>query len=212
MAYREQSGMPRGRLIFICTWLGIFAVTFIIWALFLGGISKDLAKYEEYQPIYAAEAVFREHFSDASAEELMAYADITISEYDTEEAVLKCLKSLIFEKDLTYRQKSSDSTCFEVLSSGVVFAEFTVVTDESTKELFGTHGYKLGEITVSFPPESKAIIIAPKSAVVKVNGKVLGEEYRVGEYRELADAVYFQEKYYKTTILSIDGTSAEIVS
>ena len=193
MAYREQSGMPRGRLIFICTWLGIFAVAFLIWALFLGGISKDLAKYEEYQPIYAADAVFREHFADVSAEELMAYADITVSEYDTEEAVLKCLKSLIFEKELTYRQKGSDITRYEVIASGVAFAEFTVVTDDSTKEIFGSHGYKLGEITVSFPPESKAIIIAPKNAVVKVNGKVLGEEYRVGEYRELADAVYFPD-------------------
>lgn len=193
MVYREQNGMPRGRLIFICTWLGIFAVAFLIWALFLGGITKDLAKYEEYQPVYAADSAFREHFSEASAEDLISYADVTVSEYDTEEAVLKCLELLISGKELTYRQKGADDTRYEVLASGVTFAEFSVVPDENTKELFGSHGYKLGEIVVSFPPEFKAVIIAPKNAVVKVNGKVIGEEHRVGEYRELSDAVYFPD-------------------
>ena len=41
---------------------------------------------------------------------------------------------------------------------------------------------------------------------------IMAPKGRVFSADELADAVYFQEKYYKTTILSIDGTSAEIVS
>ncbi len=195
MVYRDNSGMPRGRLVFICTWLGIFAVTFLIWALFLGGITKDLAKYEEYQPIYVADDVFREYFQDAEAAELIQYTELNLSEYDTEEAALKCLESFIAGKELSYREKNADGeeVYYEVLSSGVVFAEFSVITDEDSKEIFGAHGYKLGDISLHIAPTFKAVIIAPKNAMVKVNGKVIGEEYRVGEYRELADAVYFPD-------------------
>lgn len=195
MAYRDQRTMPRGRLIFICTWLGIFAVTFLIWALFLGGITKDLAKYEGYQPIYAAEEVFHEYFADADASELMQYAKLDFSEYDTEEAALNYLESLVSGKELIYREKTADETgvYYEVSSSGVPFAEFSVVTDEDSKEIFGAHGYKLGEIRISIAPTFNAVIIAPKNAVIKVNGKAIGEEHRKGEYRELADAVYFPD-------------------
>ena len=195
MAYRDQGGMPRGRLVFICTWLGIFAVTFLIWALFLGGITKDLAKYEEYRPVYAAEEVYREYFSDASAEDLFQYADLDLSEYDTEAAALEYLDSLIEGKELSYREKGTqgDAVFYEVLSSGMAFVEFSLVTDEGSKEIFGAHGYKLGEIKVYIEPTFKAVIIAPKNAAVRVNGKLLGEKYRSGEYRELADAVYFPD-------------------
>ena len=213
MAYRDQNGMPRGRLIFICTWLGIFAVTFLIWALFLGGINKDLAKYEGYQPVYAADEVFREYFADAEAADLMQYAQLNLSAYDTEDAALDCLENLITGKELSYLEKNveGEEVHYEVLSSGVSFAEFSVVTDEESKEIFGAHGYKLGEIKVYIEPSFNAVIFAPKNAIVKVNGKVLGEEYRVGEYRELADAVYFPDDDTDARLMAeyhIDGLFA----
>ncbi len=195
MAYRDQNEMPRGRLIFICTWLGIFAVTFLIWAMFLGGINKDLAKYEEYQPIYAAEEVFRGYFADAEASELMKYAEFELSAYDTEEAALKCLEAIVAGDDLSYREKNVENgeVCYEVLSAGIAFAEFSLVTDEDSEEIFGERGYKLGDIKVNIEPSFKAVIIAPKNATVRVNGKTLGEEYRSDDYRELADAAYFPD-------------------
>ena len=195
MTYRERSGMPRGRLIFICTWLGIFAVTFLIWAVFLGGINKDLAKYEGYQPVYAADEVFREYFVDAQAADLIQYAQLDLSDYDTDEAALECLENLISGKDLSYSEKNAEGeeVLYAVLSSGASFAEFSLVPNEDSKEIFGAHGYKLGEIKVYIEPSFNAIIFAPKGAIVNVNGKVLGAEYRVGEYRELADAVYFPD-------------------
>lgn len=195
MTYRERNGMPRGRLIFICTWLGIFAVTFLIWAVFLGGINKDLAKYEGYQPVYAADEVFREYFVDAQAADLIQYAQLDLSDYDTDEAALECLDNLISGKELSYSEKNAEGeeVRYAVLSSGASFAEFSLVPNEDSKEIFGTHGYKLGEIKVYIEPSFNAIIFAPKGAIVNVNGKVLGAEYRVGEYRELADAVYFPD-------------------
>ncbi len=195
MTYRERNGMPRGRLIFICTWLGIFAVTFLIWAVFLGGINKDLAKYEGYQPVYAADEVFREYFVDAQAADLIQYAQLDLSDYDTDEAALECLENLISGKELSYSEKNAEGeeVRYAVLSSGASFAEFSLVPNEDSKEIFGAHGYKLGEIKVYIEPSFNAIIFAPKSAIVNVNGKVLGAEYRVGEYRELADAVYFPD-------------------
>ena len=195
MTYRERNGMPRGRLIFICTWLGIFAVTFLIWAVFLGGINKDLAKYEGYQPVYAADEVFREYFVDAQAADLIHYAQLDLSDYDTDEAALECLENLISGKELSYSEKNAEGeeVLYAVLSSGASFAEFSLVPNEDSKEIFGAHGYKLGEIKVYIEPSFNAIIFAPKGAIVNVNGKVLGAEYRVGEYRELADAVYFPD-------------------
>lgn len=195
MTYRERNGMPRGRLIFICTWLGIFAVTFLIWAVFLGGINKDLAKYEGYQPVYAADEVFREYFVDAQAADLIQYAQLDLSDYDTDEAALECLENLISGKELSYSEKNAEGkeVRYAVLSSGASFAEFSLVPNEDSKEIFGAHGYKLGEIKVYIEPSFNAIIFAPKDAIVNVNGKVLGAEYRVGEYRELADAVYFPD-------------------
>lgn len=195
MTYRERNGMPRGRLIFICTWLGIFAVTFLIWAVFLGGINKDLAKYEGYQPVYAADEVFREYFVDAQAADLIQYAQLDLSDYDTDEAALECLDNLISGKELSYSEKNAEGeeVRYAVLSSGASFAEFSLVPNEDSKEIFGAHGYKLGEIKVYIEPSFNAIIFAPKGAIVNVNGKVLGAEYRVGEYRELADAVYFPD-------------------
>ena len=195
MTYRERNGIPRGRLIFICTWLGIFAVTFLIWAVFLGGINKDLAKYEGYQPVYAADEVFREYFVDAQAADLIQYAQLDLSDYDTDEAALECLDNLISGKELSYSEKNAEGeeVRYAVLSSGASFAEFSLVPNEDSKEIFGAHGYKLGEIKVYIEPSFNAIIFAPKGAIVNVNGKVLGAEYRVGEYRELADAVYFPD-------------------
>lgn len=195
MAYRDQNGMPRGRLIFICTWLGIFAVTFLIWAMFLGGINKDLAKYEEYQPVYTADEVFHEYFAQADAAELMQYATLELSPYDTEEAALKFLESVVSGSKISYceKNKASGEVRYEVFASGVVFAEFSVVSDDDSKEIFGAHDYKLGEISIYLEPSFKAVVIAPKNAVVLINGNAVGEEYRIAEYRELVDAVYFPD-------------------
>ncbi len=218
MSMKTQKGMTRGRLIFICVWLGIFAVSYLIWALFLGGVTKDLAKYEEYQPIYAADAAFREYFTEEDAETIAGYSVFTLSEYDRADAVVKRIESIIDGKALTYREVSSDENGarYEVMAGGTAFAGFTVEEDEDSKELFGRKGYTIGEVFLLIEPESEANIIAPKNALVKVNGIILGEDKRVGEYLELEDAEYFPEDDEDARLMAvyhIDGlfTAPEVV-
>ncbi len=213
MSMKNQNGITRGRLIFICVWLGIFAVSYLVWALILGGINKDLAIYEEYQPIYAADEAFREYFADEDAETLAGYSLLALSEYDGEDAAIKCIEALIAGKELSYREISSDENGarYEVMANGKVFAGFTVEEDEDSKEIFGRRGYTIGEVYLLIEPEFEANIIAPKNGIVRVNGIILGDEKRVGDYIELEDAEYFPEDDADARLMAvyhIDGLFA----
>lgn len=193
MVMKMNNGMTKGRLIFICTWLGIFAVSFLIWAAVLGGVTKDLAKYEEYQPVYAADEAFREYFMEEDAETISGYSTPTVSEYDKADAVRTYIEDILSRGELACREISSEDevTRYEVMAGGKVFAGFTIIEDEDSREIFGRRGYTIGDVYLLIEPEYEANIIAPKNAVVKVNGVVVGEEKRVGEYKELEDAEYF---------------------
>ena len=196
MANRKGKGMTKGRLIFICTWLAVFAVAYLIWAAVLYGVTKELREYESYQPHSAAEKAFDELFADADAEEIVGYGGYTLSYYESKDAVIGYIDSLISDKTLTYREKSSDDSrvTYEVLSDGAVFAEFTVVKDESSREIFGEKCYVTGDVKLCIEAPGRAIVIAPKNATVKLNGIEVGETLRVGEYIELPDAVYFPDE------------------
>ena len=75
--------------------------------------------------------------------------------------------------------------------------------------------------------ELDVFLVGVDTPVASYTGRIIGIVYRsddvedklimapVGKVfsaNELADAVYFQEKYYSTVIRSIDGTSASVVS
>jgi len=195
MSYDVKNGMTRGKLIFVCTWLAIFAVSFLVWALYLGRVTKDLEQYEEYRPIFTAEEIFREHFANADAATLAGYGEYNLSEYDSSDAAEKRIESIIDGKELSYRESASTdgNVRYEVMANGEVFAAFTVKIDEDSKELFGNKDYTLDGIEILIKPDVEANIIAPKNAVVKVNGIVVGEDKRSGDYLELEDAEYFPE-------------------
>lgn len=195
MSYDIKRGMTRGKLIFVCTWLAIFAVSFLVWALYLGRLTKELEQYEEYQPIYAAEEIFREYFANADAATIAGYGEYNLSDYDSSDAVEKRIELIIDGKELSYRESvSTDSQVhYEVMANGKAFAVFTVKPDADSKELFGNKDYTLGEIEILVKPDVEANIIAPKKAVVKVNGIVVGDDKRVGDYLELDNAEYFPE-------------------
>ncbi len=193
MSMKMNKGMTGGRLIFICTWLGIFAVSFLIWAAVLGGVTKDLAKYEEYQPVYAADDAFREYFKETDAATIAGYSNLNVLKYDKADAVKERIETILSGGELTCREAGSEdeSDRYEVMTGGEVFAGFTIVEDEDSREIFGRRGYTIGEVYLLIEPEYEANIIAPKNAVVKINGVMVGEEVRVGEYKELRDAEYF---------------------
>ena len=53
-----KRGITRGGLIFATVWLAVFAVTFLIWAIYLGNVNRRLAEYESIQPKHEAERIF----------------------------------------------------------------------------------------------------------------------------------------------------------
>ncbi len=73
--------------------------------------------------------------------------------------------------------------------------------------------------------ELDVFLVGVDTPVETYTGRIIGIVYRADDVEdklvmaptgetftaeEIAQAVYFQEKYYKTTILSIDGTSATV--
>ncbi len=193
--------MNRGKLTFICVWLAVFAVAYLIWALYLGVLTRSLVKYEGYGPETAAADVFTEYFASADAEKLAGYGEFTLSPYDKTNAASEFLALIIDGKAATYYEVGE--LTYEVASGGVVFARFSVVEDTNAKALFGRYPYKLGKITLIAEPSFKANIIAPKNASVKVNGVLLTEADQTGEYITLDDAPYFPENDPDARIMAV---------
>lgn len=189
-----NKGMTRGRLIFICVWLGIFAVAFLLWALLLGEVSELLTEYEGVQPEYEAEEVFESYFATADAATIAGYDKYDNSSYDVEGSAGTYLASLLKGKKINYvpvLSSDSNTKAYAVVVDGVQFASFTLVKGETKTEKLGISEWTLGTIDVKIEPVCGVSVFAPKSATVKVNGIPLTDEYREGDYVELDEAVYF---------------------
>ncbi len=212
--YAARNRFTRGRLIFLCVWLAIFAIAFLLWTYVLGKVGKALEEYESVQPKYAAEDIFNGYFANAAASAIVAYDEYDISEYDKDGAVLEYLASVIDGKSLTYSPViSSDSAVktYAVAADGVRFASFTLVESEDMTDILGMSKWRLGEIDVKISPMFGVSIYAPKNAIVRVNGVALTDEYREGDLIELEEAVYFSESDPEARLMAnyyIDGLFA----
>ena len=213
--YGKKRGFTRGRLIFVCVWLAIFAVVFLLWAFFLGEVTKMLEEYESVQPKYKAEEIFNSYFVDADASVIAEYDEYPLSVYDNENAPGNYLASVIDGKKITYAPTiSSDSAVktYAVAADGIQFASFTLVESEEKTKLLGMSELKLGEIDIKINPICGVSIYAPKNSVVKVNGVVLTAEYLEGDFIELEQAVYFPENDPDARLMAnyyIDGLFAD---
>lgn len=213
--YVKRREFTRGRLIFTCVWLAIFAVAFLLWAFFLGEVTNMLEEYEGVQPKYKAEEIFNSYFADADAAVIVEYDEYDLSAYDKENAARDYLASVIDGKKITYSPViSSDSAVktYAVAADGVQFASFTLVESEEKTEILGMSEWKLGEIDIRINPVCGVSVYAPKNAVVKVNGVVLTAEYLEGDFIELEEAVYFPENDPDSRLMAnyyIDGLFAD---
>ncbi len=205
----------KGRLIFVCVWLAIFAVVFLLWAYILGEVGEALAEYESVQPKYAAEDIFNRCFASADAAEIYAYDEYEISEYDKDGAALGYLASIVNNKNITYAPViSSDSAVktYAVAADGVRFATFTLIESDEKTDILGMSKWKLGEIDIKISPLCGVSIYAPKNAMILVNGMPLGDEYREGDLIELDEEVYFSEGDPDARLMAnyyIDGLFAD---
>lgn len=193
----EKPKVGRG-LIFWMVWLAIILVVMIVWAVVLSKVDGYLEEYESVQPQHEAERIFTEYFTDY--ETIVANAaNLTISDFEDEAAVISCMKELYGEADpanwsLNKAISAEIGTLkYTVSVGGTNIASFTLVKTDRINEATGEPIYTLGKIRVSFSPSKGASIYAPINATVKVNGLTLGDGYRFGDPVVLDEQVYYPE-------------------
>ena len=166
----------RGRLIFTCVWLGIFAVAYIVWAFYLSAVSGRLADYEKSHPENEAERVFDEYFLRADPMMFSSYEEVE-SQYDVRGSARKFYYDITYGKALAFSEYESgpDSVTYSVTADGAEFARFALSKDE-------TGWWKLSKITLTAKPSTELYIRVPQNALVTVNGILLGGECVVSEY------------------------------
>lgn len=183
--------LTRGGLIFAVTWLGIFALAFLSWAVYLGTVNERLAEYESIQPEYEAERIFNEYFLNSDAADMITYEAGFYSEYDKAGAPEKAVSDLVDGKVLSY--KAENHALYSVCADGEVIAQFTLKGDKDTTPLLGAHRPILDKIDILLKPEYEVTVIAPKGAVVKVNGKAVASDMTEGDPILLDGAEYFTD-------------------
>ena len=179
-----RKSVSRGRLIFACVWLGIFAVSYILWAFYLSAVSNRLAEYELSHPENEAKRVFTEYFLNADPMEFSSYDDAE-SKYDVRGSAKDYYYSLTYGKMLAFSECGSADglITYAVTADGAEFARFVLSENKSGS-------WKLAKIILTARPSYEVCIRAPKSAVVTVNGILLDGEYAVSEYM-LAESPVF---------------------
>jgi hypothetical protein len=191
--------LTRGGFLFATVWLGIFAIAFLIWAIYLGFINERLAEYESIQPKYEAERVFNEYFLNADASDIIGYEEGFYSEYDKADAPEKAISSLIEGKELSYKAESR--SLYSVYANGEKIAQFTLKGSEEKTPLLGARRPILDKIDLFAEPLFEVTVIAPKGAVIKVNGKtVSSDDMSKGVPVALAEAEYFPNDEARTMI------------
>ncbi len=192
-----KKGLTRGGFIFATVWLGIFAVAFLTWAIYLGAINERLAEYESIQPKYEAERIFNEYFLNADVADMIEYEEGFYSPYDKIGAPEKAIASLIDGKELSY--KAENRALYNVYADGEMIAQFTLIPHRDVTPLLGAHCPSLGKIDFLTEPTVEITVIAPKGAIVKVNGKtVSSDDMAKGVPVALDDAEYFPTEDART--------------
>lgn len=180
-----KKNISRGGLIFTCVWLGIFAVSYIVWAFYLSAVSNRLAEYENTHPEKEAEKVFAEYFLNADPMDFSSYDDAE-SKYDVRGSSKEYYYDLTYGKPLSFSEcgRANGIITYSVTADGTEFARFVLSEKESGE-------WKFTKILLTARPSYELCIHAPKSAIVTVNGVLLDGEYAVSEYM-IADSPVFE--------------------
>lgn len=205
-----KNRLTRGGLIFATVWLGIFAVAYLAWAIYLGVINERLAEYESIQPKHEAERVFNEYFLYADTSDMIGYEEGFYSEYDKKGAPEKAIASLLDGKKLSY--KAENNALYSVYADGVMIAQFTLKPHRDRTPLLGAHEPVLDKIDFLVEPTVDITVIAPKGATVKVNGKTVAADMISGDTIYLDNAEYFPNDEARMMVsYRIEGLFAEPV-
>ena len=187
-----RKSIARGRLIFACVWLGIFAVSYIVWAFYLSSVTSRLAEYEALHPEHEAERVFTEYFLEADPMKFSTYDADVESKYDISGSSAKFFSDLTYGKVLSLAElaREVDGTrTYAVCADGSEFARIVLIKEKS--EAYSYDVWSLSEIILTARPAYELRITAPKAAAVVLNGVLLDSGYAVSEYM-LADSPCFE--------------------
>ena len=199
-----RKNITRGRLVFTCVWLGIFAVAYIVWAFYLSAVSARLTEYENQHPEHEAERVFEEYFLNADPMSFSSYDEVE-TEYDVRGSSEKYYYELTYGKVLAFSEsgKSDVAATYSVTADGCEFAVISLSVDE-------TGAWQLNDIALTAKPSYELYVNAPRSAVVTVNGVLLGGENISGEYM-LDDSPVFEggEEKREMVTYHLSGLFAE---
>ena len=190
-----QKNTARGRLIFTCVWLGIFAITYIVWVFYLSSVSNKLEDYEKSRPENTAEKIFTEYFLNVDPMKFSSYDDVE-SKYDVRGSSSEYYYDLTYGKALAFAEygATADLVTYSVTADGAEFARFALSMDESGM-------WKLSKIILTASPSNEIFINAPKDAIVTVNGVLLDGECAVSEYM-IADSPVFGGDVQKRTMIT----------
>ena len=183
--------------VFWLVWLIILVVILVAWAIVLRNVSGLLVEYEEAQPKYEAEHIFNEYFKSGDYEYLITHADnIKISPAEDLDKVVAYVGGLFdgIDGEWTLTQTASaeaDVLKFTVSIGTHHVADFSLVKSGKVSTKLKTDLYKLGSIDLDVSATHGANIYAPINAIVKVNGRALGSDFRYGDPVVLDEAVYF---------------------
>ncbi len=203
-----KKGLTRGGLIFATVWLGIFAVAYLAWAIYLGVINERLAEYESIQPKHEAERVFNEYFLYADTADMIGYEEGFYSEYDKKGAPEKALSSVLDGKKLSY--KAENNALYSVYADGEMIAQFTLKPGKETTPHLGAHEPVLDKVDFLVNPTVSITVIAPKGATVKVNGKTVASDMIAGDPVYLDNAEFFPNDEARMMVsYRIEGLFAE---
>lgn len=183
--------------VFWMVWLIILVVILVAWAIVLRNVSGLLTEYEEAQPKYEAEHIFNEYFKSGDYEYLLTHADnVKVSPAEDIDKVVAYVGGLFDGIDGEWTLTQTASTDMDVLKYSVSIgtrhvADFSLVKSGKVSGRLKTELYKLGSIDLDISASRGASIYAPINAIVKVNGKALGSDFRCGDPVVLDEAVYF---------------------
>lgn len=199
-----RRNISRGGLIFTCVWLGVFAIAYTVWAFYLSAVSTRLTEYENQHPEHTAERIFTEYFLNADPMHFTSYDEVE-TEYDVRGSAKDYYYDLTYGKALAFSEsaKADGTASYSVTADGYEFAVISLASDE-------TGNWQLKDITLTAKPSYELYIKAPKSAIVTVNGVLLGGEYISGEYM-LDDSPVFEGDAEKRTMVTylLSGLYAE---
>ncbi len=149
----------------------------------LGIVKEYLADYESAQPQYEAQRVFEKYYTDGSFDELVAMCEITVSPYETKDAVIRYLSEFTKDKEITYSAITTGldtSIRYIVKADDIKFSSFTLYESEKKTDL-GFTLYEASDFELYCSGNESASITAPKGYLPYVNGVLLDESALTGE-------------------------------